>query len=245
MEKYRQSWLNTADICAERARLSVVSPREETTDAAAIGTAVHAGIEIFIQGQLDTYEDCLNHIYTELLALTKLPTFRWVKYTPANAYPLAETFFSHWWNEMADNIDRSPDFTEVHFDLPFHDTRISGTMDYANGTILRDWKTSGRGEYQKWQYERWAIQPTVYTWAWHQLTGDILPFEYVIMHAKGVQRFTVHRDETDFKWLHTKIANWEKLWNAELDGWPVNDNHALCSAKWCPWWDDCKGSNKI
>jgi hypothetical protein len=25
--------------------------------------------------------------------------------------------------------------------------------------------------------------------------------------------------------------------------WPMNDQHALCSPKWCPFWDGCKGSH--
>jgi hypothetical protein len=42
----RQSWLKDMLLCPERSRLSVLQPEFRTqNDSAAIGTAVHAGIE--------------------------------------------------------------------------------------------------------------------------------------------------------------------------------------------------------
>jgi hypothetical protein len=47
----RQSWLKDMLLCPERARLGVVQPEFKTqNDSAAIGTAVHAGIEAVLAG---------------------------------------------------------------------------------------------------------------------------------------------------------------------------------------------------
>jgi hypothetical protein len=47
----RQSWLKDMLLCPERARLAVVQPEFRTqNDSAAIGTAVHAGIEAVLAG---------------------------------------------------------------------------------------------------------------------------------------------------------------------------------------------------
>ena len=48
----RQSWLKDMLLCPERARLSVIKPEFRTqNDSAAIGTAVHSGIESLLSGR--------------------------------------------------------------------------------------------------------------------------------------------------------------------------------------------------
>jgi hypothetical protein len=150
--------------------------------------------------------------------------------------------------------------TEKRFILPFYEDQdrvieLSGAIDYVD-LIPRDWKTSGSGMgYEKWELQRWNIQATVYTWAAMMLglvdpvphsTGEHqFPFEFVVMGGKAVKRVTITRTEADWSWLQDKVIRLAKLIESGLDPWPVNDNHALCSPKWCPAWDDCKGSHGI
>jgi hypothetical protein len=124
----------------------------------------------------------------------------------------------------------------------------------VDGDKIKDWKSSSRGPYQPWEYKRWALQPTVYSWALAQADGysSCKPeFEYVVMFSptkrapEGVQRFSVERGPEHYEWLKTKCTDIAQLIEVGLDSWPKNDNHALCSEKWCPAWDNCKGKSGI
>jgi hypothetical protein len=100
-----------------------------------------------------------------------------------------------------------------------------------------------------WEKERWAIQPTVYTYALHHLgylEGDgPWPFTYFAFAKDGrnyeLQELTVYRHQGDFAWLIDKCLSHAQLVEAQLTTWPKNDNHALCSPTWCPAWSVCKG----
>lgn len=247
---FRQSWLKTASTCPERARREHAGelPRQES-DAAAVGTAVHAAIEAVLNDEVTTYQEALEIAESTFAEIEQHPSFVWSKYSHNVASGLIDTFLSHWW---AERHTFSPVGTEINFKKKFHedDERIiwfSGTMDYLDAAKgLFDWKTSGRGPYEKWEYERWAIQPTVYTWAHHSddaEPGQEFPFSYAVMHKNGMQQFTVYRSDKDWNWLKDLVVGYAKLIEADLKEWPKNDTHALCSAKWCPAWDTCKGSH--
>ena len=57
--------------------------------------------------------------------------------------------------------------------------------------------------------------------------------EFVLMSAE-------HYD-----WLRTKCTDIARLIEVGMESWPKNDNHALCSEKWCPAWANCKGKSGI
>jgi len=245
---FRQSWIKDAMTCPERARRNLAGtlPHRET-DAAAVGTAVHAGIEAYLGTDKSmTYREVLTVCEDTFQEIEAHPSFVWAKYSHRTAMGLIDTFLANWW-EIGDKFD--PQALEYTFNKIIHEDderiiRVTGTIDLIDKNLgLVDWKTSGRGPYEKWEYERWAIQPTVYTWA---MLDDVtldrpVPFTYNVIHKNGVQEFTVWRDEPDWLFLKERLVGYAHLIEANLDVWPKHDNHALCSAKWCPAWGTCKG----
>lgn len=233
---------------------------EWESDAACVGTAMHTAIETCLYEYQDgtplSRESTVELWHEEFTELMELENFRFVKYTEASARKFGEACTRQWWDEVLPTLPTDTQL-ETRFVLPFFEDderviELSGAIDYFDGH-LRDWKTNGSRRYLPWEYKRWAVQPTVYTWAavelglWPQFTegDDAVPFEYVVMDGKEVQRFTVERDWRDWDFLRTKALQVARLIEAELPSWPVNDNHALCSEKWCPAWAECKGANGI
>jgi hypothetical protein len=148
---------------------------------------------------------------------------------------------------------------EWHFDTEFitgregkySNIRIAGTADVLDryGNRLIDWKTSGR-QFQRWEKQRFDPQPTVYTFAAAQLKeieehGEGYRFDYRVFSTKSkqapVDEITVWRRHGQWSWLVEQITHMVELIESDLTRWPLNDGHALCSPKWCPLWDSCKG----
>lgn len=266
---FRQSSINTADQCLERFRrdtLGLMPPSE--TDAASLGTAMHAAIELCLQhiinGDPAPDQELLTDAYQ--VAFTHqmgLPGFRFVKYNEERCRTLGARLVRHWYQEVLPSLD--PLKIEWEFDELLHedDDRqiwMSGTIDCLDRhDPLIDWKSSGsgtkggsqradgsivqpKGPYKEWEYRRWAIQPTVYTWAANQHGYPSDTFTYVVMYEHGVQRFTVERGPEHWAWMREKVLGLAHLVEAELPRFPVCDSHALCSQRWCPAWSDCKGA---
>lgn len=259
-----QSWLKTADTCLERARMEHTGemPRIES-DAACVGTAMHLAAETCIQSGGLTLADCIEVAQDEFSRLMQLDgtngdaeatyeegVFKFVKYDEPKARKLVSLFTTYWWTDVYPTLN--PDaVTEWKFVVPLVDDderviELSGTADYVDGDEIKDWKTSGGGEYKPWEYRRWGMQPTVYTYALSEGRGDLnaprARFEFVVMHAKGVQRFEVKRGPADWAWLKVKATDMARMIELEIPTWPKNDNHALCSPLWCPAWSKCKGA---
>lgn len=244
---FRQSWLKESTLCPERARrnLKGTLPDRET-DAAAIGTAVHAGIEAVLRNEVTDYRDALSVAVSEFEQIEAHPSFTWTKYSHRVAQDRISTYLGHWWGikDMFRPVDVEWTFNEVLWEDEDRIVRVSGTIDLVDERLgLIDWKTSGNGAYETWEYDRWAIQPTVYTFARHDADQPQHPFTYNVMHKDGVQTFTVWRSEKDWDWLKQRAVQLAKMIEADLDEWPMHDDHALCSAKWCPAWDTCKGAH--
>lgn len=256
---FRQSWLKTADLCAERGRLDMYDHIDRTSDSAAIGTAVHSGIESWFENTNLGLSDITGTSLAKFRALAKDPDFYWTTHDMKSATKLAETCTEMWWRQVMPTLDPCAR-SEVEFRFPIieDDTRLielSGTMDYYSERYgdLIDWKTGSR-KYSQAEHERWAIQPTVYTLAAVKTLGldpkafkdQQVPFEFVIMLGKGksptVQRLGVTRGPDHWAWLERRCLAWAKLDEAALEEWPMSDDHFLCSSKWCPHWATCKGA---
>jgi hypothetical protein len=243
---FRQSWLNEAANCPERARRTLAGtlPARET-DAAAIGTGVHAGIEAFLRGDITDYKQAVDLACDTFNEIEQHPAFIWSKYSHRTAQDRITTYLAHWWGirDQFDPIDVEWTFNKTIYEDDERVINLTGTVDLIDKRLgLVDWKTSGRGPYETWEYDRWAIQPTVYTWAHHDDTHEQHPFTYTVMHKDGVQQFTVWRSQRDWNWLTQRALQYARMIEANLDEWPMHDNTALCSAKWCPAWDTCKGA---
>lgn len=246
------------DICAERARLTMTGamPKVEN-DAASVGTAVHTGIELAINAWLDdgvplALSAAREAAHTHFAELVALDNFRWVKFKPETARTFIDGALAVWHDRVAPTL--RPMATEVSFGpLALHEDEhriieVTGSIDYLDerwGPV--DWKTASR-DFQEWEYDRWGLQPTVYCWALTELGYENAgSFEFVVFVRKNntevnLQRFSVRRHEGDFAWLRERALGIAHLIEADVPSWPRNDNTALCSPKWCPAWDACKGA---
>jgi hypothetical protein len=195
--------------------------------------------------------------------------FRWVKVkTEKTALQHLSTACMAWERGVLPQLG-DPVYVEQHFSLPFFEAvlpdpeyglrngtevcvDLEGTIDYGDWSV-KDWKTCSdprkyQGGYggEGWQLRRWGIQPTVYCWAAREL-GDLsepLSFSYAAVEKTqpNVHWLEVTRTQSDFDWLKRLCWNVVKMLESDLDEWPLNDQSALCSEKWCPAWDACKGS---
>jgi len=267
--RFRQSWLGTLEKCPEMARHEHAGtmPRIES-DATAVGTAFHEAVEAALsswqtQGaplrELDAIE--IGQLAFDGL----LDQIRWQKYNENSARKYIATAVSAWYRETLPQLG-GPVAMEHSFDEVFHEDderviRLTGTIDYLDSKVgLVDWKTGSR-KYELWEKQRWAIQPTVYTWAWHgagsnPLVGeqrealieptDRFTFTYFVhFRDGGVQRLEVMRTQADWSWLREKCIAVAQQIEAGLDSWPRNDAGWWCSARWCPIFaaGECKGAH--
>lgn len=157
---------------------------------------------------------------------------------------------------------------EWHFDLPFTTVPakkfgkrqeeipvfLSGTADIVHNNQVWDWKTAG-SEYRRWEYQRWGRQPDVYTWAAVK-SGLLVPdrngqveflFKVFVRNnnlGEQPQTVTVQRSANNWAWLETMVHRLVNFaYNMGLDReWPLDDQHVLCSPKWCTFFDMCKGT---
>ena len=72
-------------------------------------------------------------------------------------------------------------------------------------------------------------------------------FCYKVFDTKGAtpgppESVLVKRSPHNWDWLRVQVENMLTVQHALPDGpWPITDSHVLCSPKWCPVWDSCKG----
>lgn len=257
MYEISQSWLGTFFNCPEQARLEMEKelPRYES-DATAIGTAVHTGIETVLSGA--TPEEGAQSAVATFAGLTELPDFRWVQVkTVETALRTVERCYWAWVNEIYPHLPTvthvEHPFNVVLWDGPDRQVRLAGTIDCiaenGDGSIeIFDWKTANR-PYEEWEAKRFKIQPTVYTYAVAQQHGEDCEYDFtygVMLKSKqDVQLITVQRDARHWSWLREQVAGITHMIDAQLPVWPLRDQHALCSPVWCPAWESCKGAHDL
>lgn len=258
---FRQSWISTFLQCPDQARLDMLSTEPSVpTDAAAIGTACHEGIEERLKAErdegyimsVDEMIDISNARFVELAH----QGINWVQGTEKDAAVFIPNAMQAWVDYIGPYVRVTPDLLLEHnFNVLLDEgghrggavLRLSGTMDCFDGRV-RDWKTANQ-KYVAWEKQRWAVQPTVYSYAAVALGLAEWPveFEYGVMMKRKTQvyaeRIPVTRDVGHIEWLKRML--WRIVDLYELFGpdraWPLNDQDVLCSDKWCPFWDRCKG----
>ena len=263
----RQSWLNDVMICPERSRLSVTMPDWRIgSDATHVGTAVHRGIESILNGS--SHLEAKGAAYAELAILVDREKFKMntmatvgemVEYTGV----LMDTFI----NDILPNV-KEGGVTEQKFgaklftidnsdpSVPFEaqkpDTEVwlGGTIDYIDPDgVVWDWKTAGR-KYSQGEKQRQSIQATAYAYAvvengW--ASDYPVRFNYGVMTrtSKSVgQIVPIVRTKAHVDWFKHQVQSVvQPSLLVGLDKpWMANDQHGLCSEKWCPYWSICKGS---
>lgn len=269
IHRLRQSWVNTYMDCPERARLEMVGGivRVEN-DAACVGTALHGAIEHAIHyldedGLMLPASDVVELFNEEWDGLLRDLDIKFIKRNPdkARAYGIKCAL------SFANSV--LPDLNPYACEVPFgpyviyeDDVRvleITGTIDYLDQIYgMVDWKTAGR-EYTRWEKKRWSIQPTFYGAGLRHLVADgglkgyngpLTDWFYCVFvdnKDPEPQWVQVGRDSTWDGWLVDQMLGIAYQLEAHHIGrtpaWVKRDQHALCSPKWCPAWDRCKGAH--
>ena len=257
----RQSWLGDAMLCQERGRRMLVSPEfRKTNDSASLGTAVHAGIEAILKGTVapsDAHHVSvakLHHIQeTEQVNITNTDPSTWedlvrsmtnsfvsgvLPEVPSGGLP--EHKFEYFSNSLVDDY-------AIWFE---------GTMDYFHPSGVWDWKTAAR-KYSLLEKQTQSIQASIYSgYALQSGESEIgadgsIPFNFGVMirNMKGdSQILRIKRNSAHAMWVTEQATTLVRSALAMRDTngewnrpWLKNDQHFLCSDRWCPWWSVCKG----
>lgn len=264
-----QSDIETWHTCPEQMRLTHMTSNRDETDAATVGTVLHAVIEHEVTGEFGKTVKSLkgwaaNHFletlegYAESASAYSRSSFK----TDTKALAVLDGLVQAWWDsperDTLKYVPRDAMLVEWNFDVPFMQIddvsiRLAGTSDLVllGFNQIWDWKSAGRS-YDRWEKQRWAIQPTVYTYA-AAVEGLIAPDKdgryefhnkvFVRGNAGPPQDVTVFRSKQNWWWLEKQVQSMLAVMGALPEGpWPLNDHGALCGPKWCPFWSQCKGS---
>lgn len=249
-----QSWINTFMNCPEQARLEMegLLPRKES-DATAIGTAMHSSIESVLRDGT-SMEEAVKAGHETLERLMDLAEFQFIQVkTPETMFKTFDRVFHTWGNEIYPQLPQVQ-FVEHPFDVSLCETptatiRLKGSIDFVDEfNEIWDWKTANR-PYDQWEVDRFKIQPTAYTYGLFMSTDLELPepltFNYAVMmkSKQDCMVLTTQRDSGHWLWLQEQCKVIVELIESNLSRWPLNDQHALCSPKWCTAWDRCKGEH--
>lgn len=240
------------------------------TDAATCGTVLHKVIETELdEGMFYDEQDCVRFGLQYFLELLETYVAEGSTYsrsshgTDQKAITVIDRLCRSWYRsddriELLGMEDGAL-LPEWDFDVPLgirvggRDVYVTGQSDLlVVGHKVIDWKTASQS-YKRWEKQRWDVQPTVYTYAAHY-EGLLVPnkfgefvFEYHVFDTKGStvgppEIIGVKRSPANWDWLKVQITNMLMVMEALPEGpWPMDDTHVLCSPKWCPVWEHCKG----
>ena len=241
------------------------------SDAATVGTVLHHAIEqdidapfktvVSLQAEARNYFGQLIQSYMETETEYRTESFG----DALNALKELDWLVESWYTSKERDywVHREPGsfLAETHFDVEFvtrasnngiSAVRLAGTpdiVDLQENRVL-DWKSASR-PYQRWEYQRWAVQPTAYTYA-AASQGLIKPnadgnyqFDYRIF-LKGkkldTQEMTIMRGPGQWAWLTMVVNNIADMCESNAEHWPLRDDGWWCGPRWCPFWSDCKGA---
>lgn len=258
----RQSWLNTLTICPERARYDITLPSwRRGSDATAIGTGMHTAIEKFLNGEYSEFDD-FNKTAQEAVAeeLAK-PNVTRGGVDEEKIPALVESMSTAFIEQIAPSVPLGG-LTEHNFHVVSdwmigeYKLGFSGTIDYIapDGTIW-DWKTAARS-YSAGEKQKQSLQASVYTYAVQELykqghiaieMSTLTDFKYGVMVRQEKPRgqiVHITRSAGQIEWMmHQVSASVSSVLQRGTDSaWIRNDQHNLCSAKWCDYWSICKGA---
>lgn len=259
----RQSWLNTLTICPERARYDITLPSwRRGSDATAIGTGMHSAIEEYLNNGIESFEHF--HTVAEQAVMEELAKPNVVRGgVDADKIPLyVESMSKAFYDDIAPDVVKGG-LTEHNFHIVSdwmvggYSLGFSGTIDYIapDGTIW-DWKTAARA-YSAGEKQKQSIQASVYSYAVQELIkqghipyelSTLTDFKYGVMVRQEKPRgqiVHITRSAGQIEWmLHQVTASVSSvLQRGTESAWIRNDQHNLCSAKWCDYWSICKGAH--
>lgn len=260
----RQSWLGDALLCPERARLGAKYPEDRrNNDSAVMGTSVHHGIEAVLNGAIESSDIGSYSVekfremeseYKELgtpINITNTDPANWSSHIDAMA--------KAWVRDIAPQVPLGG-LTEYPFAVQVgqisnakyeFELWFEGTMDYMHQSGIWDWKTAAR-KFNFNEKQNQNVQSSVYAAsavALGALNYDVsFSFGVMVRNAKSAgQVLTISRTEGHGQWIVEQAISMVNTVLLLQDGlpaerWPINDQHYLCSERWCPAWSKCKGS---
>ena len=255
----RQSWLKDMLLCPERARFSVTKPQFKTqNDSAAIGTAVHAGIEALLSNNCSVQD-------APEVSLIKFKELEEMGVNHTNVNP--ESWHDHvigltqaWIKDIRPHVPTGGR-TEAQFAVPTgryvndYELWFEGTMDYLHEDGIWDWKTAAR-KYSVAEKQSQDVQSAIYTLAGNKLgvlSGDsVFKFGIMIRVASpygqivSVSRTKAHSEFVTKQAMSAVAYGFAMTENTGIptdERWLINDQHYLCSERWCSWWSVCKGAH--
>jgi hypothetical protein len=261
----RQSWLNDALMCPERARLMEKNPElRRENDSAMMGTACHTAIEAILNNEIDAGDagDYAVHAFRsaeqDLWAQNK--QIYVTNTDPAKWDTHIHSMASAWVRDILPVVPLGGE-TEHKFAVHVgsvknalyeYELYFEGTIDYVHPSGLWDWKTSAR-KYSEVEKQTQNIQSALYVEA--MVRAGVLQypsnfsFGVMIRNASSSgQVVSVKRTEGHGSWV---VQQAQALINGILlskiylpdERWLINDQHFLCSDRWCPVWSMCKGAH--
>jgi len=248
---FSASWLSAFADCPEQARQRYYNlTKYSVNDYTALGSALHKAIEVSLQAKIDgsapTLEAARKAALEQFAVTASEAGFEYKKWTPESALVQLDQHLVTFWDEImpiSKPVAVEAEFNLQLFEDIYREVRIRGFIDYVDAELgITDWKSSG-SPYKPWEKERYEKQPTVYPWAWSQLTGeDHHDMRYVVfVHGKAPQTFVVPRNEGHILWLKRQALAAARLIETNLSIWPMNDTSWKCSPKWCSAWSGCRG----
>jgi len=257
----RQSWVGDALLCAQRAKYAMTYTDLRTgSDATAIGTGVHAGIEQYLNGNItDAEHFCRNikaHVEKELSKGVKLTQ---ISNDPDKMWRCVESMAMAWWDDIRPTVPLGG-LTEHGFKAPLGiqasngmDIWLEGTIDYVDPTgTLWDWKTAGK-PYSAREKHLQSHQASCYITAMRingVIPNDDTPtkFRFGVMvrqEKPKAQIITVERGQGQSEFVTRQIKSIVDTCLVSWDNtdWTMNDQHWLCSSTWCDYWSMCKGAH--
>jgi len=230
------------------------------SDATAIGTGLHSVIEQVLRG--DVLE--LEHMKSNARLFVAKELEKDVKRTGLSddvdeMNQCVDSMCQAWWDNIRPSVAMGG-LIEYRFVAPLgvhafngNEIWLEGTMDYVapDGTIW-DWKTSSRTYYAK-EKQSQSHQATCYITAGRTL--DLIPntdepsvFRFGVMVRQSTpkaQIVSVSRGPEQVQWFARQVKSVVdsamRSWGDS--DWPMNDQHNLCSSKWCDYWNICKGAH--
>ena len=260
----RQSWLGDALMCPERARLISLHPEtRKENDSAMMGTACHAGIEAVLRDEISPLSigeysissfraaetDLLNQ--NKKINITNTEPRNWDKHIASMSDAWVRDIMPLVPKGGVSEFKFSAKVADVADAIFPYELWFEGTMDYFHPTEIWDWKTAARKYYQA-EKQNQNIQSAVYAKAATSLglidydvkfnfgvmirnassTGQIVPVVRTANHGDWIVEQT--------KTLVNNLLTISNRWPSSR--WLANDQHFLCSERWCPVWSMCKGS---
>lgn len=240
-------------MCPEQVRLDMAGllPRQET-EATAVGTSVHAGIEAVLKGEAthETGLDVALETWQEMIPQVD----RWVKLNADQCAVHVANCYASWadtlYPMLPEIVAVEKQFRVLLCEDEHRRIWLSGTVDAmdVDGCVW-DWKTAASlRSYEQWEVDRFKIQPTVYTYAAKFAWGVENPeFAYAVMVKRTTPGEThvirVARDATHWAWLARQAVSLAVAIEADMPVWQLNDQGWHCSPRWCGAWDSCKGAH--